>query len=221
MLERACALCGAVASAELGLCTPCHQSLPTLGPSCPRCSTPLSGNLACGRCQASPPPYSRSLAPFDYAYPINILLKSGKFAGRLDYLDILGWLMARQLERQLKTRPQCIIPVPLHSLRLFARGYNQALELSRPVSKHLEIPLLTDSCKRIRYTAPQAQLPAAIRRTHLAGAFAVREPLPFSHAAVLDDVLTTGSTASALTSTLLAAGVLEVEVWALARAGSR
>lgn len=147
-----------------------------------------------------------------------MLLRAAKFSGRLHYLKVLGQLMAATIEPRIEKRPECLIPVPLHPRRLLARGYNQSLELGRPVSERLGIPLLPNACARVRYTAPQARLPAAVRHTHLVDAFATTRRLPYRHIAILDDVLTTGSTASALTATLLAAGAIKVDVWTLARA---
>lgn len=218
VLRRFCTLCGAAVGGEIEICTACWRSLPALGPSCPRCALPLAVNLDCGQCQSTTPPYSRCIAPFLYSYPIDLLLKAAKFSGRLHYLKVLGQIMAASIGPRLETRPECLIPVPLHSRRLFARGYNQALELARPVSERLAIPLLPNACIRVRHTDPQARLPASVRRIHLLDAFATMGRLPYRHIAILDDVVTTGSTAAALSTILLAAGTAKVEVWALARA---
>lgn len=217
MLRRSCTLCGAAVCDKLELCTACHATLPTLGPCCPRCSLPSAFGIVCGRCQVASPPFSRCIAVFRYDYPIDALLKAAKFSGRLRYLEVLGRLMATVIEARREPRPECLIPVPLHPFRMVQRGYNQAVELARPVSDRLRIPLVTDACVRVRRTTPQTLLPAALRRRQLAHAFSVPRELPFRHVAVLDDVVTTGGTARTLSLALLAKGVREVEVWTVAR----
>jgi len=115
--------------------------------------------------------------------------------------------------------PQALIPVPLHADRLRERGYNQALELARPLARRFAIPLRDDVLARTRTTPAQSNLDAIERRKNLRGAFSVVEgaTLP-AHVAVVDDVMTTGATLHECTRTLLRAGVARVDVWALARA---
>ena len=115
-------------------------------------------------------------------------------------------------------RPQALVPVPLHTGRLRERGYDQALELTRPLARRLGLPLRDDLLRRARATAAQSTLDAGQRRRNLRGAFAVRGhcALP-AHVALVDDVMTTGATAHAAASALLRAGVARVDVWVCAR----
>jgi ComF family protein len=110
------------------------------------------------------------------------------------------------------------VPVPLHRSRLRTRGFNQALELARPLARCLRRPLLTRACVRIRATRPQSSLDtAAERRRNVAGAFRVCRPLHgVARLAIVDDVLTTGATVQELARSLRAAGVGQVLVWACA-----
>jgi len=214
-LPSACLLCGASGAV---LCAGCRNDLPRLGPACRRCAAPLHAGEVCGPCQRRPPPFDAAFAAFRYRPPLDHLLRQAKFHQRLECADLLGELLAEQLAGRPEPLPEAILPVPLHPRRLWRRGYNQALELARPVARRLDLPLSPHLCRRIRATPAQSGLPAAARRRNLRGAFTVgHHPLP-SHLAILDDILTTGSTVGELAQTLRRAGVRRVEVWAVARA---
>jgi len=118
----------------------------------------------------------------------------------------------------LKEKPQAIVPVPLHPGRYRQRGFNQAIEIARTLSRRLDIPLDLHGCRRVRATAAQAKLSAEERRKNLRKAFSVRMPDERRHVAILDDVITTGATARELAGALRRAGVARVDVWACARA---
>jgi ComF family protein len=115
--------------------------------------------------------------------------------------------------------PEAILPVPLHRARLRERGFNQAVELARPVAKALCLPLALGLCHRTHATPAQSGLgSAAVRRRNVAGAFRVRRDVNGLQRVVLvDDVVTTGATVTELATSLRAAGVTEVVVWACAR----
>ena len=130
--EAPCALCGA--PAPTGLCGGCGADLPFLGAACACCALPLAAGAGglCGRCRTRPPPYHRTLAPFQYEPPVDYLVHGMKFGGRLDYARLLGELLASYIQRQGRDRPGLLLPVPLHPRRLRERGYNPALEIARP-----------------------------------------------------------------------------------------
>ena len=115
--------------------------------------------------------------------------------------------------------PQALLVVPLHKNRLRQRGYNQALELARPMARALAMPLCLDALRRVRSTHAQTELDAHARRRNVRGAFALLDgaALP-AHVAVLDDVMTTGATLAECARVLKRAGVQTVDAWALARA---
>ena len=115
-------------------------------------------------------------------------------------------------------KPDLILPVPLHKSRYRQRGFNQAIEIGRTVAGKLQIPLDLTSCKRHRDTPHQSQLSAKKRRKNLKNAFSVIKPIHARHIAILDDVMTTGSTAHELAYVLKKAGVSRVDVWVCARA---
>ena len=127
--------------------------------------------------------------------------------------------MADYLEKcySKKNKPQLIIPVPLHKKRLRERGYNQALELARPIEKRLQIPVDKYSCVRVKQTAAQSLLPFDERQSNVRQAFAIRKPLAVKYVAIFDDILTTGSTVKELSQVLRKAGVTKIDVWCCAK----
>ena len=116
-------------------------------------------------------------------------------------------------------RPAALVPVPLHHRRLRQRGYDQALELARPLARALDLPLLAGHLQRHRATVPQSELDAAARRRNVRGAFGVADgtALP-RHVALVDDVMTTGATLAEAARALRRAGVSRVDLWVAARA---
>lgn len=214
-----CVLCGAQGEDGRDLCAGCWSDLPHNRPCCQRCALPLDAGAGglCGACLRSPPPFAVCRTPFRYQEPIAALVSGAKFHGRLNLARVLGESLALFLAECEADRPDLIVPMPLHPSRLRGRGYNQALELARPVSQALGIPIDARCCARSRATAPQVGLEVAARRRNVRGAFEVLCPPAAEHVAILDDVVTTGSTVAELARALLRAGVARVDVWAVAR----
>ena len=218
-----CLLCGAAGDDGLDICRGCRADLPALGVACVCCALPLpdavlpsagDGGPVCGGCRRKPPPFERTRAAFRYEQPLPSLVGALKFRGRLNTLRLLGLLLAASLVDA--DRPDAIVPVPLHPGRLRRRGYDQALELARVVGRRLDLPVL-DCAERLRATPPQVALEAKARKTNLRGAFRVGVKLNGVHVAVLDDVVTTGSTVGEVARVLRAAGASRVDVWCVAR----
>lgn len=191
-------------------------------PACIRCAAPLAcvgqSALECRRCLARPPLFDRAFAPFRYAYPIDRLIRGFKYQSRLAWGRVLATLLAQHLRAHAARMPEVLIPVPLHPDRHRERGFNQARELARPLSRLLGIAIDDRLCRRVRATHDQTELNARERRKNLRRAFAVMRATNVRHVALIDDVLTTGSTASELARMLKRAGVKVVDVWAVARA---
>ncbi len=217
-----CVLCGRAGAGQRDLCAGCTADLPRPSIACVRCAGPLAATAGpdpvCGSCLRNPPPYVRSLAALAYAPPVDHLVKELKFDGRLARARLLGSLLAEYLEGCGVQGCQRIVPVPLHPSRLRERGFNQALELARPVARRLGLPIDTRSCVRLRDTAAQSSLTHRQRRSNVRGAFAVQRRMAPERVAIVDDVVTTGHTAGELARALLRGGASEVEVWTLARA---
>jgi ComF family protein len=140
-----------------------------------------------------------------------------KFQQKLAHGRVMAELLLAYIEQEMDEPPQLLIPVPLHRRRLRDRGYNQALELARPLSRRLGIPLDFKSCRRIRSTEPQSALQVKERRKNVRGAFEIKGKIPARHVALVDDVVTTGNTVAELARLLKRCGVVRVDVWAVAR----
>lgn len=110
-----------------------------------------------------------------------------------------------------------VVPVPLHRSRLRGRGYNQSLELARPLAKRMQVPLNL-GIERVRATPPQTAISRAERRRNVRGAFAATADFSGLRIAVIDDVMTSGATVDAVAQCLRKAGAARVEVWVVARA---
>lgn len=219
-----CVLCGDVgahlSSGVRDLCLACQKSLPWAESQCARCALPLSATAIealCGRCQTEPPAFEVCLSPFQYHAPLDHLLLGLKFNGRLAQARLLGELMADWLGSVVDSPPDQLIPVPLHADRLRERGFNQAVELARPIAKHFGMSLNLSGVSRILATPPQSDLSRKQRLKNIRGAFEVVQPVQ-GHVVIIDDVMTTGSTADELAKALLRAGAERVDVWVCARA---
>lgn len=217
---RRCILCGSPGHGELDLCTTCTGMLPWNRTACSRCGSPLEvAGAVCGPCQRKPPSFIRSHIPFRYEAPLDTLLPQLKFRQKLYLAPLLAHLMMESTGQRDEPLPEVLLPVPLHAGRLRERGYNQALEIARPLARQLQIPLEQDLCIRERETQAQTSLTGSERRRNLRGAFTVNTGNVPRHVAIVDDVVTTGATVEELARTLRRAGVEMVEVWACARAG--
>jgi ComF family protein len=213
-----CCLCAKVLSSAHTLCRECRGTLPWNIRCCRRCALPIESGEQCGGCLVDPPAFTRCVSPFLYEAPVSTLIIQLKFQQQLRYARILSQLIIEALEEKPLDLPDCLLPVPLHYRRLRQRGFNQAVEIAKPISRRFKIPLIYDQCYRRKNTLPQSRLSARARRRNLAGAFAFRDRLPFNHVAVIDDVVTTGQTVRTLSQMLHSQGVKKIEVWCCARA---
>jgi ComF family protein len=215
-----CVLCQAASSTGRDLCEGCRVALPRIAHPCPCCGLPQhSGHVttACGTCQTRPPHYDRILASFAYAHPLDALLQRFKYQHKLAVGRVLGELFRETLTANL-AQPDALLPVPLHADALAERGFNQATELAQTIGAALGLPVLLDLCTRRTATQRQSRLNAAARQRNLQHAFQLAYPPRYTHIAIVDDVVTTGTTVNELAQLLKSAGVARVDVWCLARA---
>lgn len=211
-LAQDCLLCGGASGAEL-LCPPCRADLPALPESCPRCALPSRGGEICGACLARPAHYERTIALWRYDFPGDRLVQALKYRARLP----LAGFFARALADRVGRTADLIIPMPLHRARLAERGFNPAVEIARPLARLTRTALATAGARRLRRTAPQAGLPFEERAANVRGAFACAADVRGKRVAVVDDVMTTGTTLDELARVLRAAGARAVENWVVAR----
>jgi len=156
------------------------------------------------------------IAPLIYQGFSRDLLLQLKFS---EGLHLANSLVTHLIEhfRNSKPAPEVLLPVPLHRNRLLERGYNQAFEIARILSRLLDIPVDTRVLHRIRDTDSQSGLTANQREKNILKAFNYDVSKPYSRVAVVDDIVTTGSTANEITKTLHRGGIKHVEIWGVAR----
>lgn len=207
--------------ARHGLCSLCLRGLPPLPLLCPRCGLPAgTTRVACGRCQRKPPAWQALVCVNDYRSPFSEWVNQLKFSHitalrvMLARLLLLSWLDVWRHGRVV--RPDLLLPVPLHWRRRWQRGYNQSALLAAPLAHWLQCEW-RDGLSRQRRGALQHQLTARQRRINLRDAFRLEMAVQGRHIALLDDVITTGSTVDEISRLLLAQGAASVQVWCLCR----
>jgi len=205
-----------------GICRPCLRTLRFSSAHCPRCAFPYPGTALpghlCERCLRQPPAFQNTIALGLYQGPLRQLVRGLKFTRRPLLDRPLGRLLARRLHRRGLTRPDLIVPVPLHLRRLRRRGYNQALLLARGVAAAWQMPVEADLLAQIRPTHTQKGLDAHQRQDNLRNVYAVNRQLNGERLLLVDDVMTTGATARACAAALSRAGAGYIQVAVLARA---
>jgi ComF family protein len=196
-----CCLCGfRGASLDLDLCAYCHADLPW--------ATQTPGTTVALR----------------YETPVDDLVRELKYHGVIAHARVLGALLAQVVGERAARLPAFLIPVPLHRARWRERGFNQAAAVARYAGRLLGVPVARHVVVRVRDTPSQTTLDVNARRGNLRAAFAItgerarRRLSAVRHVAIVDDVITTGSTVNEMRRVLLDAGLKEVEVWAIARA---
>ena len=171
------------------------------------------------RIESPPPsmasPFEYDIAPLEYTFPVDAAIKALKFKRRLFYAPAFSELLCDEVAR-LPVSFDAVLAVPLHWRRRWFRGFNQAVEIGRPVARHLGVPLLSN-VRRRRATPFQSGLGARERARNLRSAFLVRGSLPYLHVLIIDDVITTGTTMRQLARILQRAGVSKVSALAVAR----
>lgn len=210
-----CFLCGA--DSHVGLCcAACDAELPRLAePHCPVCALPTLAGEVCGQCLKHPPAFDHTVAAFRYEFPLDKLIQALKFRERLVLVNYL----ADAVVQRVHTKPDRLVALPLHPVRLRERGFNQSLLLARRISRRLGIPLLADACERVRNTPPQSLLPWKERDKNMRQAFVCKSDADVRgrHVAIVDDVMTTGASIGELARALKQAGASEVSAWVVAR----
>lgn len=213
-IAQPCVLCGARVRGKL-LCTACAEDLPRLpAERCPQCALPSPGGLLCGACLKQPPQFEHCEAAYRYAFPLDVLIQHCKYAGAPELAEPFAEALAPRLAK--RPLPDLIVPMPLHPARLRERGFNQALEIARRLGERLNIPC-RHACRRVRATSPQAGLDLKARKRNLRGAFVCDEDLTGKRIALLDDVMTSGSSLNELAKAARRAGAVEISAWVVAR----
>jgi ComF family protein len=209
------------------VCQTCIEAL-TVDPyaTCPRCAATVGPfaftETGCPSCRNVSFVFERTLrlGPYDGLLRETVLRlkhQSGETPA-----EILGRLWASHAEERLRqVNADIVLPVPLHWWRRFRRGYNQSEVLARAIARRLGLPCPARWLRRVRNTPSQVQQSPTARRENVRGAFRARPRVALHGKSVLlvDDVMTTGSTAGEAARALRAAGAARVVVAVLARGG--
>lgn len=221
-LPSRCELCGKPTRNRPGLCLTCEHTLPFVDPvkHCRYCAS--ARGTPCPLCSYERPPISRLRSLCHYRSPLDMWVPRLKFHNELALARLLGALFADNVILPGEKLPHALIPLPLHRQRLGERGFDQPLEVCRPIAEKTDIPLRPELLSRRKSTRRQSEMDMEHRQGNLLGAFSVNLPshgatLP-DYVAIFDDVYTTGATINEAAWCLRAAGVTRIEAWVIAHA---
>ena len=223
-----CLICGQRGQDGIDLCLTCQASLchALTIPACQRCREPLPTQEApyCGTCLQHPPAFDYTYGLAYYAQPMMHCILALKFNQQLIYARMLGTLLARVIRKHWYSKqplPQVIIPMPLHPARLKERGFNQSIEIARPISQALNLPMDLTGVKRSKPTVTQNTLSAKQRYHNLKDAFQANRNYTGLHVAIVEDVVTTGNTVQACALSLKTKQAARIDIWCLAKCSLR
>ena len=203
----------------MALCRGCREELNPMDGACRRCAAALPNDGVCATCQRRPPPFAAAWSAMPFNALSRGLVHQLKYHGQLASASVLGQLLHRRLQRREGAWPEVLVPVPLHPRRARERGFNQAAEITRVLSRAIAVPMDVSLCRRRRDTPPQALTTNVEERHHnLKRAFEVRGEMAGISAAIIDDVVTSGATVGELARELKRARAGRLEVWSVCRA---
>ena len=199
-MPKTCVFCGTLSDGrEKNICAGCYADLPWADIA----SAPL------------PKPFESIVAPLCYDFPIDVSIKAFKFRRKLFYVPAFAEILCGACDH-LPDDIDAVLAVPLHWRRKAFRGFNQAMEIAKPVANRLDLPLVR-GVRRKRATPFQSGLSATARNRNLRRAFQTRRTISYAHVLIVDDVVTTSATVRSLANVLIRNGVDKVSVLAIAR----
>ncbi len=198
----------------------CQPGLRPLGRQCQHCALPLPelASAACGSCLNNSQRLDHAHAGFEYNDALRSMIHALKFHHKLALAPLLGELLAQQIPASSAVGEfDVLIPAPLHIARLRQRGFNQAVELCRPLAVHAGLPMRSDLMARTRATRKQTRLDKTQRKANVHDAFSAHADVHNLNVVIFDDVMTTGATLNAMACALRRAGARKVAAITLAR----
>lgn len=218
-----CTLCATPLPSDELLCSYCRAVFQPPGEYLCRCGLDttlrppeLDHPELCGRCLIRPPGFDAVWPALYYKPPLDQLIHQYKHQGRLERERLLLRLWLEELARRPPPTPDLVIPLPCHWRRHWRRGFSQAERLADGLGRALALPVQPVLVRR-RATPTQQGLSRAARERNLAQAFLCQQSLTGLRVALVDDVMTTGSTARTAARVLRDAGAARVDIWVLAR----
>ncbi|AEC21097.1 hypothetical protein PT7_2557 [Pusillimonas sp. T7-7] len=221
LLARVPAVCGLCHDSAYGgqLCGYCYQAVTQSMVSgalrCQVCQLALDSQGACPDCTQHTPAFDRVIAAFDYAAPGDLLIHRLKVQRQFTSANMLAGLLADAVRATQPVLPEqlVLVPVPASRTALLRRGFNPAAELAYSLARRLQRPCRPGLVIRMREGVKQSQLGRSARMHSVQSLYACPRSLHGAHIAVVDDVLTTGSTLHSIAQALKAAGA--ASVWGL------
>ena len=224
LLPCSCVFCGDTCTTLI--CPGCHQQFFNDATArCIQCAIPLptnDTNQHCGECLSTKPNFDHTVVVCNYAAPADQLILAYKFGHRLPIAILLSNMLRDAiLKKHQHSLCDLLCPVPLGRKRLIERGYNQSLEIAKPLAHHLGVPLSPQLLRRSRETAQQSSLHPDDRHKNVRNAFTVDSPaidlIRGKHIGVVDDVMTTGTTLNEIAALLKRFGAAKVSNYVFAR----
>ena len=220
MLPSACALCGGYSGQAV--CAACEQAYVLPVTRCPCCANPVGAldlGRHCGACLADRPAFDATVAACDYAAPLDSLVLQLKFGAQLALAPWMARVLQGAVARAAPGMPDMLCPVPLGPARLAERGYNQALEVARPLARTLRVAVAPRLLQRLRETQAQSNAAPGERKKNVRRAFGVDAACDVRgrHVGVVDDVMSSGHTLDEVATVLKRAGAARVTNFVFAR----
>lgn len=213
-----CFGCQTIIETPKPFCEACYIELPFQHNTCRQCGQAFAAKTDyCGRCINESPHYDSCFCPFEYQTPISDLICALKYNDKPELAKKIGLILAQEITQQHEgALPEVILPVPIHTSRLRSRGFNQAKLIADTVGKELDIPVINNAIMKQKATPPQAQQSLSARKNALNNCFGMIQEIGAQHLAIIDDVVTTGSTVNEIAKILKKNGVDYIQVWGVA-----
>ncbi len=220
---RRCTLCDTHGLDNQNVCHSCALEMPANINDCTGCARAHtdSARFLCANCEKSPPPWQRCFIAMRYEIPADYLVKRFKYGGDRAAGRAMAeqmWTLSASFRDKLHNNlhDTLFVPVPLHKSRLQERGFNQAEYLASYLAAQCGTIVVPQALIRTRPTCPQVGLSKKARRLNMKNSFRINTLVANKHVVLVDDVLTTGSTARACSHVLMHAGAVDLTLWCYA-----
>lgn len=205
-----------------GICSQCLANLPKLGKVCRQCGLPHAlNNTRCYRCHKKPNHWDELIAVSDYVYPLKKMIPEFKFHRKVELTVPLARLMfLAWYQRRLQCgiiKPDIMTCVPLHPIRYWSRGFNQAERLAKPLAKWINKDFYPHLLYRHTMRRDQKRLTKHLRELNVKTLFGCDKDLTGKSILLIDDIVTTGHTINAISDLLKKQGASYVQIICLCR----